>query len=152
MLCRICCAGVNAGGFGAGGGAVVQRARRTTGIERMAPVLPKRLPQGGARGGARALSKVEIRSVPRLSSIAIVGPCPLVNILWVLGITKPTKAAAEGVTISAPAFCATREGPPRGQSYLSYPRGVFGGVQLASGPRFKPCLSASASRAQALPS
>eukprot|EP00321_Phaeocystis_globosa_P006797 CAMPEP_0118816676 /NCGR_PEP_ID=MMETSP1162-20130426/4927_1 /TAXON_ID=33656 /ORGANISM="Phaeocystis Sp, Strain CCMP2710" /LENGTH=253 /DNA_ID=CAMNT_0006746707 /DNA_START=130 /DNA_END=889 /DNA_ORIENTATION=+ len=36
-------AGVNAGGFAAGGGAVVQRARRTTGIERMTPVLPKRL-------------------------------------------------------------------------------------------------------------
>ena len=47
MLCRICCAGVKAGGFAAGGGAVVQRARRTTGIERMTPVLPKRLPQGG---------------------------------------------------------------------------------------------------------
>eukprot|EP00964_Phaeocystis_antarctica_P112075 scaffold76286_cov33-Phaeocystis_antarctica.AAC.1 len=55
----ICCAGVNAGGFGAGGGAVVQRARRTAGIERMAPVLPKCLPQGGARGGARALGKAE---------------------------------------------------------------------------------------------
>ena len=59
MLCRICCAGVNAGGFAAGCVAVVQRARRTTGIERMTPVLPKRLPQGGARGGARALTKAQ---------------------------------------------------------------------------------------------